>query len=84
MILSSSGLDRRDIVALGAASPVFYPHTVSYMEVNIRSAAAPWAGAELALTGTYLTDLPPPFEADGLAARSVTISKKYNDSLIEL
>ena len=66
MITSAPELAEPDLVALGLASPCLWPYALHRAAARARAAAAPLAGAELACTGTWLTDMPAPFAAAGL------------------
>ena len=64
--------EKQDIIALGLCSQSLWQHMLDRVETAYRQSAAPWAGKEIACTGTYLTDLPDSFEKDNLAVDSVT------------
>jgi hypothetical protein len=72
MVFDDETLEKRDIVALGLCSRSLWQHMLKHVESAYRKTAAPWAGTEIACTGTYLTDLPESFEKDNLAMDSVT------------
>ena len=76
MILSCPELSKDDIISLGMASETLWSHTIYYIEKDYRHSPSvgPWAGSEIACTGTYLTELPPSFEKDDLALNSVSIT----------
>ncbi len=72
MVLNDSALGKSDIVCFGMAAESLWQHMLQYTRKECRSAlAAPWAGFELACTGTYLTDLPSSFDEDDLAISTV-------------
>lgn len=71
MIFDDATLEKQDVVALGLCSHILWQHMVERVERAYQMAAAPWASAEIACTGTYLKDLPEPFEKDNLAMNSV-------------
>ncbi|MCJ1458681.1 hypothetical protein MMC28_009055 [Mycoblastus sanguinarius] len=75
MVLGSSSLKRKDIIALGLCSEVLWTHVLRHAEKDTRTAAAPWAGAEIACTGTRLTDFPEPFANLDLAKSLVDESE---------
>lgn len=75
MILTCEALSERDIINLGLCSHSLWSHVSRHIQGDLMRAAAPWAGVELACTGTYLQDLPPAFERDGLVYRSVDTSR---------
>ncbi|KAI9705162.1 MAG: hypothetical protein M1820_005309 [Bogoriella megaspora] len=79
MILASSNLEKKDVVAIGLCSSYFWLHVRSHIERQIRSEAAPWAGMELALLGTHLIDLPASFINDSLARSSVGPLHDFNE-----
>ncbi|KAL3428476.1 hypothetical protein PVAG01_01985 [Phlyctema vagabunda] len=70
LILEDVVLEKKDVIALGFASPGLWPHVVNHIAKNCWLAQAPLAGVEMACTGTYLTDLPATFAKHDLAARS--------------
>ncbi len=76
MFLSCPELSKDDIISLGMASETLWSHTVQYIDRDYRHSplVGPWAGAEIACTGTYLTKLPPSFDKDDLALNSVSIT----------
>ena len=76
MILSCPELSTHDIIALGMASETLWSHTIHYIDRDYRHSPSvgPWAGSEIACTGTYLTKLPPSFDKDDLARNSVSIT----------
>lgn len=77
MVLNDSGLEMSDVICFGMASGSLWQHTLQHTRKECRSAlAAPWAGVELACTGTYLTDLPNSFAEDNLAKSTVQIHHK--------
>jgi hypothetical protein len=71
MVFDDEVLEKQDIVALGLCSQIFWQHMLRHVESVYRKFAAPWAGTEIACTGTYLTDLPESFEKDNLAMDTV-------------
>ena len=77
MILSCPELSKDDIISLGLASEILWSHTIHYVNKDYRHSPSvgPWAGNEIACTGSYLTELPPSFEKDDLALKSVSISE---------
>lgn len=72
LIIASSALLESDVVAFGLASPVFWPHVLHHVACDCKDAIVSWAGAEIANMGSFLTDLPLPFEKDSLLALSVS------------
>lgn len=77
MVLNDSALEKSDIICFGMASKLLWQHTLQHTRTACRSAlAAPWAGVELACTGTYLTDLPNSFAEDDLARSTVQLYHK--------
>lgn len=74
MVLGDSELEREDVMAIGLCSDILWLHVLRHIEKDSQKNIAPWAGTELACTGTYLTDLPPSFEKDNLAESSVAFS----------
>ena len=75
MILSSSALKEKDIIAFGESSRTLWLHMLQHVHTASRKAAAPWAGVEMACVGNYLTELPEPFAKEGLVESSVKISE---------
>ena len=75
VILDDSALERKDIIAVGLASESLWLHVIQHVERECQRKTASWAGVEIACTGSYLTDLPEPFERDGLIKSSVAISE---------
>lgn len=73
-VFGDETLEKWDIVALGLCSQSLWQHMLRHVESVYRKSAAPWAGVEIACTGTCLTELPESFERDNLAMDSV-ISK---------
>ena len=76
MILSCPELSKEDIISLGMASETLWPHTIHYIDKDYRHSPSvgPWAGSEIACTGTHLPTLPPSFDKDDLALNSVSIT----------
>lgn len=76
MILSCPKLSKEDIISLGMASEALWSHTIQHVDKAYRHSPSvgPWAGYEIACTGTYLTGLPPSFNKDNLALNSVSIT----------
>ena len=75
MILSRPELSKDDVISLGMASETLWSHTIHHIDKDYRHSPSvgPWAGSEIACTGTYLTNLPPSFDKDDLALKSVSI-----------
>ena len=78
MILSCPELSKDDIISLGMASEVWWSHTIQHIGKDYRRSPSvgPWAGTEIACTGSYLTELPPSFNHDNLALNSVSITNR--------
>lgn len=74
LVLGDSSLERQDVISLGFASDLLWLHVLQHIEKECPLDPAPWADTEIACTGTYLTDLPPSFEKDGLAHSSTGVS----------
>lgn len=72
MILED-GLTKRDLIAVSLSSHILSLHVLHQIDHDSRGSAAPWAGHELACTGTHLTDLPEAFEIGGLFHSSVNL-----------
>ena len=53
-----------------------WSHTIQYIDRDYRHSTlvGPWAGNEIACTGSYLVKLPPSFDKDDLALKSVSIA----------
>ena len=77
MILNYLALSRDDIVSLGMASETLWSHTIQHIDIDYRHSPSigPWAGYEIACTGTYLLELPSTFNRDNLALNSVSITE---------
>ena len=60
-----------DIIAIAMCSDVLWGHAMRYVQARLLGNVAPWAGMEIALTATYLQDLPESFTKNDLALRSV-------------
>ena len=75
MILSCLELSKDDIISLGMASEIWWSHTIQHIDKDYRRSPSvgPWAGTEIACTGSYLNKLPPSFNCDDLALNSVGI-----------
>lgn len=71
MVLRDPALEKQDVMALGLASQPLWPHVLRHIVQDCWAVTAPWAGVEIACTGTYLTDLPEPFAKNDLARSSV-------------
>ena len=78
IILSCPELSKNDVISLGMASETLWSHTIQYIDKNYRHSPSvgPWAGSEIACTGTHLTKLPPSFDKDDLALNSVSITDR--------
>ena len=70
IVFDSGLLEKTDVMALGLTSRRLWLHALRYVDKDCSRATAPLAGVEIAWTGTYLTDLPAPFEKDDLARSS--------------
>lgn len=70
-VIDQDCLDEIDVISLGLASPVLWQHMLSYIALDSRRSVGQWAGQELIITGTHLTDLPAPLMADKIAEKSV-------------
>lgn len=73
LIISSPCLSKRDIIAFGLASPIFWPHVLRYISLDCKQPNTSWAGLEIAKIGERLTDLPINFMRDSLFASSIEI-----------
>jgi hypothetical protein len=71
MVFDDEVLEKQDIIALGLCSQSLWQNMLRQVESAYRKFAAPWAGTEIACTGSYLMDLPESFEKDNLAMDSV-------------
>ena len=76
MVFDDETLEKHDIVALGLCSRSLWQHMLERVESAYRKSAAPWAGTEIACTGTNLTDLPESFEKDNLAIDLATYKRR--------
>ena len=74
-------LGKRDMVAVGLCSGFLCRHVLQYIETDLRKADAPLAGTEIACTGTYLKDLPEPFERDELALGALNRDELYGGNM---
>ena len=71
LVLNDAVLVKLDILALGLSSELLWPHVLHHVRTSCRKGTAIWAGTEIACTSTHLVDLPPSFEKDKLALKSV-------------
>jgi len=71
MILRDCSLTREEVIAVGLASRILSQHALRHIEQDCRTSFAPWAGMEIAYTGTWLTDLPESFARNDMAKSSV-------------
>jgi hypothetical protein len=62
LVLEDNVLTREDVLSLGLAFRNLWPHVLHHIATDCRKHGAPLAGVEIAVTGTYLTDLPPSFD----------------------
>lgn len=76
LIIEDTELEKGDIVALGLCSSTLWKHVVDHVGASQHKESAPWAGAELAILGNYLTELPKTLNEHNLALRSVKITIK--------
>ena len=78
MVLSCPELSKDDIICLGMASEIWWSHTIQHIDKHYHRSPSvgPWAGTEIACTGSYLTKLPPSFNYDNLALNSVSITDR--------
>ena len=71
IILDDEELEKEDIMAVGLASETLWMHALRHVEKQYMSTRAPFAGVEVAVTGTHLRDFPESFDADDMAKSSV-------------